>query len=148
MVKLYINGDFVQSSSLDDPNLVATRLEIDKLNNEHRIFAIKNLGSSGSSENPPVENPPVNVSPEVEATIKEATIQACQANPASCGITVDGGSCTTTQNASYDPNAGELYIPAVDVPDAFGGIITYEVYLNQQPSSFTFDLDFNRVTPR
>jgi len=148
LVKFYVNGDFVQSSSLDNPNLTATRLEIDKLNNEHHIFAIKgrNLGTGGSSSSPTVNTPQVNVSPEVEATIREAAMQVCRSNPASCGITVDS-SCTT-QKASYNPNAGELYIPAVNVPDAFGGITTYEVYLTQQPSSFTFNLDLNRVTPR
>ena len=41
---------------------------------------------------------------------------------------------------------GEVYIPFIDVPGPFGDTQVYEVYLIQQPLSFAFDLDMNRVT--
>lgn len=40
---------------------------------------------------------------------------------------------------------GELHIPCVRVPGAFGIIEMYDVWLLQKPSSFTFDLDTNRI---
>jgi hypothetical protein len=74
---------------------------------------------------------------------REEGRQQCIDDPASCGITVsptdDSATCGITvspedsQHAVYKPQAGELYIPFVDVPDAFGGITVYEVTLMQQP---------------
>jgi hypothetical protein len=49
------------------------------------------------------------------------------------------------EKAAFNPNIGELHIPSIDVPGAFGGMQTYEVYLKQQPLKFTFDLDMGRV---
>jgi len=40
---------------------------------------------------------------------------------------------------------GELHIPCVRVPGAFGRIETYDVWLEQRAGSFTFDLDTNRI---
>jgi len=40
---------------------------------------------------------------------------------------------------------GRLYIPAVDVLEASGNTITYEVILNQIESSFVFELDLDSV---
>jgi hypothetical protein len=71
------------------------------------------------------------------------------ANPSACGITVttcsSSGSAASGEHASYNPSTGELHIPWIDVPGAFGGMQTYEVYLKQQPLKFTFDLDMGRV---
>jgi len=78
---------------------------------------------------------------------KQAGIQQCLTDPASCGISVTG-SGTGGTHANFNPSTGELYIPFVDVPGVFGGVQTYEVYLMQQPLTFTFDLDVNRVVPK
>jgi hypothetical protein len=47
--------------------------------------------------------------------------------------------------ASYEPKNGRLHIPAVDVWNEFGDIITYEVKLIQRLPSFIFDLDLDSV---
>lgn len=44
--------------------------------------------------------------------------------------------------------AGQLHVPCVSVPDAFGGITVYDIIMNQQAGSFTFDLDMGSVKPR
>jgi len=102
------------------------------------LYALTIGGSSGSTQ-PPVTGG------DFESG-KQAGIQQCVANPSSCGITVTGG--TGGAHATYNPASGEVYIPLIDVPGPFGGIQTYEVYLIQQPLTFTFDLDTNRISPR
>jgi hypothetical protein len=48
-------------------------------------------------------------------------------------------------NTWYTTKSGRLSISAVDVLEASGNIITYEVLLNQIESSFAFELDLNSV---
>ncbi|RKZ51009.1 MAG: hypothetical protein DRR16_21095 [Candidatus Parabeggiatoa sp. nov. 3] len=69
-------------------------------------------------------------------------------------------SCGTPSSAPSSPAApaaasgdctadyidGSLHVPCVRVPNAFGKIDLYDIWLLQQPLSFTFDLDSNRVT--
>ncbi len=51
-------------------------------------------------------------------------IAKCKNDPASCGITA---SCSPVDtHASFSPSEGTLTIPAVDVPDTFGGITVYQ----------------------
>jgi len=78
---------------------------------------------------------------------KQAGIQQCVSNPTSCGInvTAENGCNNNSAHAAYNSSTGEVYIPFIDVPGAFGVIQTYEVYLIQQPLTFTFDLDNNRI---
>ncbi|MCP3875788.1 MAG: C-type lectin domain-containing protein [Desulfobacteraceae bacterium] len=75
---------------------------------------------------------------------REEGRQQCIDDPASCGITIYPGK---SQHAVYKPQAGELYIPFVDVPDAFGGITVYEVTLMQQPPSLIFEVKLDKVKP-
>ena len=75
-------------------------------------------------------------------------------------LTIAGQTFTLTQEANdsnivqcpalptYEANSGELHIPWVEVPGAFGTKQIFEVYLMQRPDTFTFDLDMNRVTPK
>ena len=49
--------------------------------------------------------------------------------------------------AFYDARNGKLYIPAVNVRDVSGNIVTYKVILNQKLPSFVFDLDVNNIKP-
>jgi hypothetical protein len=55
-------------------------------------------------------------------------------------------SLPTDCDATYQ--SGNLHIPCVSVPDAFGGITVYDIELNQQAGSFTFDLDMGSVKPK
>jgi hypothetical protein len=48
LAKLYFNGEFVQSSSVDD-NVTYTALQINGLTKKNRIFEIKGKGSSSST---------------------------------------------------------------------------------------------------
>lgn len=50
------------------------------------------------------------------------------------------GDCVADYSAT-----GELHVPCVRVPGAFGRIETYDVWLKQRAGSFTFDLDTNRI---
>ena len=52
-----------------------------------------------------------------------------------------GGDCTADYNLD-----GSLHVPCIRVPNAFGKIDVYDIWMQQQPGSFTFDLDFNRIT--
>jgi alpha-tubulin suppressor-like RCC1 family protein len=66
-----------------------------------------------------------------EAGLNDAITQ-CQNDPASCGITA---SCSPVDaHASFSPSDGILTIPAVDVPDAFGGISVYRVEMSLLPA--------------
>jgi hypothetical protein len=44
--------------------------------------------------------------------------------------------------------AGQLHVPCVSVPNIFGDITVYDIELNQQTGSFTFDVDMGSVKPR
>jgi hypothetical protein len=75
--------------------------------------------------------------------------QACISDPASCGISVSDSGTPASGDcmANYSPD-GQLHVPCVSVPDAFGGTTVYDIKLNQQTGSFTFDLDMGSVKPR
>jgi len=96
-------------------------------------------------------NPPTDCDQSVINQAIEEGKQICIDNPASCGIIVsDSNVNPDTSNdcmANYSPN-GQLHVPCVSVPDAFGGITVYDIKLQQQPGVFTFDLDMGSVKPR
>ncbi|RKZ39075.1 MAG: hypothetical protein DRQ41_11075, partial [Gammaproteobacteria bacterium] len=75
--------------------------------------------------------------------------QACINNPASCGITISDSAIPVSGNcmANYSV-VGQLHVPCVSVSDAFGGITVYNIMMNQQTGSFTFDLDMGSIKPR
>ncbi|MEK7991665.1 MAG: hypothetical protein VSS52_011715, partial [Thiotrichaceae bacterium] len=81
-------------------------------------------------------------------------------------LNISGGTTTTTPNnqgnntttnpttttssackAKYDAFAGRITIPCIEVPDAFGGIQTYYIEMQQQTGGASFDLDFDTVKP-
>jgi hypothetical protein len=75
--------------------------------------------------------------------------QTCINNPASCGITVSYSSTPVSDDCMADYSlAGQLHVPCVSVPDVFGGTTVYDIELNQQRDSFTFDLDMGSIKPR
>ena len=66
----------------------------------------------------------------------EEGIAKCQNDPSSCGITVppESGNCPRVDtHASFSPSDGILTIPAVDVPDIFGGVRTYRAEMSLNP---------------
>jgi hypothetical protein len=76
---------------------------------------------------------------EIDAAYEQGR-QACIAYPSSCGIDSADGA-----HATFEPSTGELHIPFVDVPGAFGTTQTFDVYLMQKPLTFSFDLDMDRI---
>jgi hypothetical protein len=74
------------------------------------------------------------VAVSTEKTYQEGlndVITKCQNDPASCGITASCPHIDT--HASFSPNDGTLTIPAVDVPDASGGITVYQAEMSLVP---------------
>ncbi|MDM8560745.1 molybdate ABC transporter substrate-binding protein [Candidatus Parabeggiatoa sp. HSG14] len=70
--------------------------------------------------------------------------QTCVSSPTSCGI----NSMPTTGNCMADYAAtGQLHVPCVSVSEQFGDKTIYDIMLNQQTGSFTFDLDMDSVKP-
>ncbi|EDN66677.1 LamG-like jellyroll fold [Beggiatoa sp. PS] len=57
--------------------------------------------------------------------------------------TTASGDCMATYSLD-----GNVHIPCISVPDAFGGTTVYDVQMQQQSGAFTFDLDLNSVKPR
>lgn len=136
--KLYVNDVFLDKVTPNNPDASYTNLVIDGVRS---VDGITGVGVKGTGTTPPSNGGNFEEG-------KQAGIQQCVSDPASCGISVSGGTCTGGAHATYTPTTGEVYIPLIDVPGPFGGIQTYEVYLVQQPLTFTFDLDMNRINPR
>lgn len=145
VAKLYVNDVFGAKLTLT-PNLTYTQLLFNGLYNKDQLFELT-LSGNGDSTQPPVSDGD-DFETGKQAGIQEG-IQQCVADPTSCGIIVtacdNSSSATSGGHASYSPSTGELHIPLVEVPDAFGIMQTYEVYLKQQPATFTFELDFGRI---
>ncbi|TGN99834.1 hypothetical protein PN36_33155 [Candidatus Thiomargarita nelsonii] len=62
--------------------------------------------------------------------------------------------CTPTEEPTSDDCMatysldGKVHIPCISVPDAFGGTTVYDVKMQQQVGTFTFDLELGSVKPR
>lgn len=69
-------------------------------------------------------------------------------DPLSCGLRLTINTAETDGCIANYATNGELHIPCVNVPGAFGKIETYEVWMQQRAGAFTFDLDLNRVQPK
>jgi hypothetical protein len=80
IAKLYLNDVFSQKMTLK-PDLTYTQLLIQNLSNHSKLYAIMISGSNGSSQ------PPVSGNSDFESG-KQAGIQQCVSDPASCGIKV------------------------------------------------------------
>jgi len=119
VAKLYVNDVFSQKVTLT-PDLTYTLLVINGIESADALYSLSTNG---------------NVSSAPEETTGETTEG-----------TVTG--ITTECMATYAPDTGRVVIPYIAVPDAFGGSTVYSVEMQQQPASFTFDLDLNTVQPR
>lgn len=126
VAKLTINDIFWGKLNSLNPDLTYTQLSLRDLRDEEAIYGVT---VSGEEPNPDFERG------------KQAGIQQCFFDPLSCGI--DCSDCTQPESATFSINTGELYIPIVNVLEPLGG--SYEVYLQQKPLTFTFDLDMERI---
>lgn len=118
------------------------KLVIDNVGSFDRLYDITLKDDTEESTTTPTTN-----NNDFE-TGKQAGIQQCVSDPNSCGISITETGSNDGAHATYNPATGEVHIPFINVPGPFGGTQIYEVYLIQQPSSFTFDLDTNRVVPK
>ena len=145
VVKSYINSAFFQSYTLEQPDAVFTEILISEIDTSVRIYSIEggNL-NGGSSPQPNSTGTTANYDDGFNAGK-----QTCISNPASCGITVsDGGTPPSGDCMANYSLAGQLHVPCVSVSDAFGGTTVYDIKMNQQTGSFTFDLDMGSVKPK
>jgi len=126
VAKLTINDIFWGKHNSLNPDLTYTQLSLRDLQDEDAIYE---LTVSGEEPDPDFERG------------KQAGIQQCVDDPLSCGI--DCSDCTQPESATFSLSTGELYIPIVNVLEPLGG--SYEVYLQQKPLTFTFDLDMERI---
>jgi len=148
IAKLYLNDVFFNKMTLGSPGSTYVKLNLSGFEGSEKVYA---LTITGQSDSPQL---PVSDGGDFDSG-KQAGIQQCVSDPASCGITVTIGGDSVCQfgctgvpsciHATYNPPAGEVHIPLIDVPGPFGDTQTYEVYLIQQPLTFNFDLDMNRI---
>jgi hypothetical protein len=143
VAKMYVNDVYSRKVTLT-PNLTYTQLLVHGIESGDVLHSLVVGGN--------VSTPSGNTGGDFDSG-KQAGIQQCVSDPASCGITVtatcDGTTPTTSgAHASYNPANGEVHIPFIDVPGPFGDQQVYEVFLIQQPSTFSFDLDLNRLNLR
>jgi hypothetical protein len=103
------------------------------------VCGFKTLDGDGNGV--PCENVCSTVCPQLAESVEST--ESVDTTPA----TVTNSGCQSGGHAHYNPATGEVYIPYIDVPTPFG-TQTYEVYLIQQPSLLTFDLDAERIGER
>ena len=144
-VKTYINSQFFQSIILEEPDYVYNELTISDLGEDDKIYSMVVNNLDGSPTNTVTSDS----SNDFEKG-KQAGIQQCVDNPSSCGINTSVTNTGTETIATGDcianySNNGELHIPCINVPGAFGNIEMYEVWLQQASGTFNFELDLDRV---
>lgn len=134
--KVYVNGLLHKKTDLK-PNLKYTRLTV-MMDNRDDLYELY-LGGDNSITS-------TSLTGDFENG-KQAGIQQCVSNPSSCGISVTGTTTTVAGDciADYVANTGELHIPCIRVPGAFGQTEIYDVWLKQLNNSLNFELDLNRV---
>lgn len=101
---------------------------------ESEIYELYNVGAgcgSGYTET------------DIDAAREEGR-QECTDDPSSCGIIIGGMEGT---HATFIPSTGTLSIPYVDVPDYFGGIITYSVDLTIIPEAEPLSFSLSGTAP-
>jgi hypothetical protein len=70
---------------------------------------------------------------------------ASTATPPASNTTPTQPTTTSACTAKYDAFTGRIIVPCIEVPDAFGGIQTYYIELQQQQGTISFDLDLNTI---
>lgn len=116
VANVYTNGTVMGKPITFDAGQVFERVAIEGITGKDRIADVKVRGMQ--------------------------TIASCTTTPSTPTTpTTPADDCTADYNLD-----GSLHVPCVRVPNAFGKIDVYDIWLLQQPPSFTFDLDFNRIT--
>jgi len=136
-----ISSAFFQSYILEQPNAIFTEMLISEIDTNVRIYSMKGDNLNGNNTDT-ILTPTGNGYDDGFNAGK----QACISNPTSCGITSSdtpvSGDCTA------DYLNGQLHVPCVAVSDPFGGKTIYDIKMQQQTGSFTFDLDMGSIKPR
>jgi len=127
IAKVYLNDVFDGKITLK-PNQVYNKLSIQNIDNNTsagvtRIYDLKISGGTATTTTPETTTPENNTT------------------------TTPIPTTSTNCNAKYDAFVGRVIIPCIEVPDAFGGIQLYHVEMEQQPNTFSFDLDMNSIKP-
>ena len=122
VAKVYMNDIFDGKITLK-PDLVYSQLMMQNIGSSTEIYALKLDGSTSTGAPTTTDGTP-------NCTPTDST-------PTS------SGDCMAT----YSLN-GQVHIPCISVPDAFGGTTVYEVKMQQQPGALAFDLDLNSVKLR
>jgi len=123
VAKVYMNDVFDGKITLK-PDLVYAQLMIQEISEYTKIYTLK-LDGSTSTGTPTTTDGTPNCPTPTDST------------PTS------SGDCMAT----YSIN-GQVHIPCISVPDAFGGTTVYEVKMQQQPGAMAFDIDLNSIKLR
>jgi len=166
IAKLYANDIFSKKVSLK-ADTIYTQLFVRGIgkaafyNSAEELYSLKVTGST--SNNTTTNTTDDDSRPTCPSTIpsnillaeefekgKQEGIQQCVSNPSSCGISITGTTTTATGDciASYNAGTGELNIPCISVPGAFGKLELYDIWLQQLNNTLNFELDLNRVTAK
>jgi len=119
IAKLYLNDVFSQKVTLT-PDLTYTQMLMADIDSTDSVFALSISGNASVADTG-------NTAVCTESTTPTSS---------------DFGDCMA------DYLNGQLHIPCVAVPDAFGGTTVYDIRMQQQSSGFIFDLDMDSVKPR
>ena len=163
VAKLYVNDVFSKKITLK-PDLTYTQMLVNVKSSRDQLYELTTSGAASGNVTPTTNNPqtcntiessPANVpnnillAEELEKG-KQAGIKQCVDNPSSCGIDITPTNATnvTVNDCTADYTNGQLHVPCVSVSDPFGGKTIYDIKMNQQTGSFTFDLDMGSVKPK
>ena len=119
IVKVYLNDVFDGKITLKSDQSY-NQLMLQKINKSSKIYAM-NIPNGAATTTPNNQGNNTTTNPTT------TTSSACK--------------------AKYDAFAGRITIPCIEVPDAFGGIQTYYIEMQQQTGDASFDLDFDTVKP-
>ena len=122
--KLYVNDVFVQKITLneDKQNITYTNLMVTSISDGYTIYSLKIKGASDV-----------------------AIVDSGSSSTSSCTTNI---APAPTGDCTADYTNGQLRVPCVAVSDPFGGKTIYDIKMNQQTGSFTFDLDMGSVKPK
>lgn len=146
VAKMYVNDVYSRKVSLT-PDLTYTQLIASGIESKDALYSLSISGNAGTVG----DNTGTITSQTDFEKGKQEGIQQCVSNPSSCGISVTTGTTTTVTGdciASYDAGTGELNIPCINVPGAFGQLEMYDIWLKQLNGSLSFELDLNRITAK
>ena len=163
IAKLYVNDIFSRKITLK-PDLTYTQMLVNIKSSRDQLYELTTSGTTSGNVIPTTGDPHICNTIESSSTDipnnillaeelkkgKQAGIKQCVDNPSSCGINITPTNTTnvTVNDCTADYANGQLHVPCVAVSDPFGGKTIYDIKMNQQTGSFTFDLDIGSVKPK